>query len=75
MMLYVDEIRRSATQVLGDDVSAAAYAALQRFVNYRLYRRTIRELSQLGAQDLADLGLHRSEIRRVAWESVYGRRS
>lgn len=74
-MLYVDEIRRSAIQVLGDDISAAAYAAMQRVVNYRLYRRTVRELSQLGAHDLADLGLHRSEIRRVAEETVYGRRS
>ncbi|AWZ22536.1 conserved hypothetical protein [Roseovarius sp. EC-HK134] len=66
---------RSATAVLGEDLSAAVYAAMQRFVNYRTYRRTVNELSQLSAHDLADLGLHRSEIRRVAHETVYGHRS
>ena len=74
-MTYTTEINRSATKVLGEDISAAVYAAMQRIVDYRLYRRTIRELSQLSAHDLADLGLHRSEIRRVARETVYGRRS
>lgn len=73
-MAYTDEIRRTATQVLGEDLSAAVYAALRRVENYRLYRRTVRELSQLSAHDLADLGLHRSEIRRVAQETVYGQR-
>ena len=49
-------------------------AAVQRFNDYRAYRRTIRELSDLTSRDLADLGLHRSEIRRVAHDSVYGAR-
>lgn len=69
------DTRRSATAVLSEDLSAAIYAAMQRVVNYRTYRRTVNELSQLSAHDLADLGLHRSEIRRVAHETVYGHRS
>lgn len=69
------DTRRSAAAVLSEDLSAAIYAAMQRFVNYRTYRRTVNELSQLSAHDLADLGLHRSEIRRVAHETVYGHRS
>ncbi|MGX0975552.1 uncharacterized protein YjiS (DUF1127 family) [Roseovarius sp. MBR-51] len=69
------DIRRSAAAVLGEDLSAAVYAAMQRIANYRTYRRTVNELSQLSTHDLADLGLHRSEILRVAHETVYGHRS
>lgn len=68
-------ITRSFSAALGEDISAAVYAATQRFVNYRTYRRTVKELSVLSSHNLADLGLHRSEIRRVAHETVYGHRS
>lgn len=36
-----------------------------------LYRRTLRELSQLSARELADLGMNRSQIRRAALETAY----
>ncbi|SFO01485.1 protein of unknown function [Roseovarius lutimaris] len=73
MAIAVDT-RRATAHHLSEDLSVAVYAAVQRVVNYRAYRRTIRELSELSSYDLADLGLHRSEIRRVAHESVYGTR-
>jgi len=41
---------------------------------WALYRRTLHELSDMSGRELADLGLHRSEIRRVAFDSVYGAR-
>ncbi|MGX0877122.1 uncharacterized protein YjiS (DUF1127 family) [Roseovarius sp. MBR-154] len=66
---------RSAVQTLGEDLSAAVYAAVQRMAAYRTYRRTIRELQELSARELTDLGLHRSEIKRVAQDAVYGHRS
>lgn len=68
-------IRRSVYNVLAEDISAVAYSALQRILAYRTYRKTIAELSQLNARDLADLGLHRGEIRRIAHECVYGHRA
>ena len=73
-MAFATDTRRAAAHHLSEDLSVAVYAAMQRITNYRAYRRTIRELSELSSHDLADLGLHRSEIRRVAHESVYGTR-
>jgi uncharacterized protein YjiS (DUF1127 family) len=36
---------------------------------WRDYDRSVRELSRLGDRELADIGLSRSEITRVAWET------
>lgn len=38
---------------------------------YRVYRRTLTELQDLSDRDLADLGLHRSMLRSVAYQSAY----
>lgn len=40
--------------------------------DHRLFRETIEELSQLSDRDLSDLGIHRTQIREIAHESVYG---
>ena len=37
---------------------------------WKRYNASIRELSSLGDRELADLGISRSEIPRVAWESA-----
>ncbi|WP_198590246.1 DUF1127 domain-containing protein [Paracoccus zhejiangensis] len=37
-----------------------------------VYRQTVRELNALTARDLADLGIHRSMISRIAREAAYG---
>lgn len=44
----------------------------QRFHTYRQYRETVNGLSALSNRELADLGLHRSQIRAIALDSVYG---
>ncbi|CUJ86342.1 hypothetical protein RUE5091_00455 [Ruegeria denitrificans] len=45
-------------------------AAKTRFIRHRVYRRTVNELSDLSNRELADLGLHRSMIRRVALQAA-----
>lgn len=40
--------------------------------NYRKYRSTVRELSRLSNRELQDLGIHRSDIPRVAKVSIDG---
>lgn len=46
-------------------------AVATRYKKYCLYRETCDGLSALSNRDLADLGLSRSDIRRVALESAY----
>jgi uncharacterized protein YjiS (DUF1127 family) len=36
---------------------------------WKRYNASLRELSQLGDRELADMGISRSDIPRVAWES------
>jgi uncharacterized protein YjiS (DUF1127 family) len=51
---------------------ASAFGALAtRYKNYRLYRETFDGLSALSNRDLADLGIGRSDIRRVSIEATY----
>jgi uncharacterized protein YjiS (DUF1127 family) len=40
------------------------------FRAWRRYETSVRELSRLGDRELADIGLSRSEIPRVAWENA-----
>ncbi|MFT4014822.1 MAG: DUF1127 domain-containing protein [Paracoccus sp. (in: a-proteobacteria)] len=39
-----------------------------------VYRQTVRELSDLNARELADLGISRSMIRSVAHEAAWGKK-
>jgi uncharacterized protein YjiS (DUF1127 family) len=44
---------------------------LVRFLRqWRAYDANLRELSRLGDRELADIGISRSDIARVAWESA-----
>lgn len=43
----------------------------QRFARYRTYRRTLDELESMSDRELADIGLHRSQLRGIAWRSAY----
>ena len=39
------------------------------YQQWRRYNRSLSELSRLGDRDLADIGISRGDIPRVAWES------
>lgn len=44
---------------------------VERVAQYRLYRKTLDELSALGDRELADLGLNRTMLRSVAYKTAY----
>jgi uncharacterized protein YjiS (DUF1127 family) len=45
--------------------------SLIRFLQaWKQYNKSLNELSRLGDRDLADIGISRSDIPRVAWEST-----
>jgi len=47
------------------------FATLVRFINeWKRYNRSLRELSRLGDRELADIGISRSDIHRVAWKAA-----
>ena len=38
---------------------------------WRRYNTTLNELSHLGDRELADIGITRSDIPRIAWEDAH----
>ncbi len=54
-------------------VDGAFFANLwAKYQQHRMYRVTVKELSNLSGRELADLGLSRSSIKSAAYEAVYG---
>jgi uncharacterized protein YjiS (DUF1127 family) len=48
------------------------FAALVRFIQeWKRYNQSLNELSRLGDRELADIGISRSDIARVAWNSAH----
>ncbi|WP_179380840.1 DUF1127 domain-containing protein [Jannaschia marina] len=62
----------AASISLRDRIAARIETARADYAKWRVYRRTINELSALSNRDLADLGLSRSMIHGVALEAAYG---
>ncbi|MEI7805547.1 MAG: DUF1127 domain-containing protein [Hyphomicrobiales bacterium] len=47
------------------------FVAILRFLQtWKLYNKSLRELSRLGDRELADIGISRSDIPSVAWNSA-----
>ena len=48
------------------------FAALVRMIrDWKRYNRSVTELSRLGDHELADIGISRSDIQRVAWSAAH----
>ncbi|MEM6758243.1 MAG: DUF1127 domain-containing protein [Pseudomonadota bacterium] len=71
-MAYYNDIAQR-TDVLERLLATAAKlfndAATRRARN-RVFRVSMREMSVLSSRELADLGLHRSELKRIAWTAA-----
>ncbi|MEM9582694.1 MAG: DUF1127 domain-containing protein [Pseudomonadota bacterium] len=62
----------STSNVTVADRLRAVFADLSaRTRRARVYRTTLNELNDLSSRELADLGIHRSEIKRIAYEAAY----
>jgi uncharacterized protein YjiS (DUF1127 family) len=47
-------------------------AGLVRFIQqWKRYNQSLRELSRLGDRELADIGISRSDIPRLAWNAAH----
>ena len=50
------------------------FASLVRLIReWKRYNRSLNELSRLGDRELADIGISRSDIPRVAWNAAHQR--
>ena len=48
------------------------FAALVRMIrDWKRYNRSVTELSRLGDRELAEIGISRSDIQRVAWSAAH----
>ncbi|MCG7630406.1 DUF1127 domain-containing protein [Epibacterium sp. MM17-32] len=52
-------------------VAQMVQALREKIAQYRVYRQTLTELNALSGRELADLGLNRSMLKRVALEAAY----
>ncbi|MBD3678573.1 MAG: DUF1127 domain-containing protein [Rhodobacteraceae bacterium] len=57
---------------LRDRIAAVLKDLAERRERYNVYRTTVRELSSLSNRELADLGMHYSQIKRIAYDAAYG---
>jgi len=50
------------------------FASIVRFLReWKRYNQSVNELSRLDDRSLADIGISRSDIQRVAWSAVHPR--
>lgn len=66
-MAYISE----AQSGLMDRVRGFFADLNDRMARAKVYRTTFAELNALSGRELADLGINRTELRRIAYEAAY----
>jgi len=67
-------LRRPKEAAETDERIRIMLTSIVRFLReWRLYNRSVGELSRLGDRELADIGISRSDIARVAWTHAHRR--
>jgi uncharacterized protein YjiS (DUF1127 family) len=69
-MAYLNTFTRAAGFGFRDRIAALVRVYSEGAARRRVYRQTVSELMTLSDRELADLGIHRSLITRVALEAA-----
>ncbi|WP_089882527.1 DUF1127 domain-containing protein [Citreimonas salinaria] len=69
-MAYMTQGALRAQGGLLGRLAEARTALGERLARRAIYRRTLNEMSALSDRDLADLGIHRSQVRSIAWQAA-----
>lgn len=69
-MAHATHIATSADNGLAARFSTLVETIRLRAAKRKVFRQTFGELSSLSDRELSDLGLNRSEIRRIAWQAA-----
>jgi uncharacterized protein YjiS (DUF1127 family) len=69
-MAYTQTTRATIAPAGGRSASLFGGIA-ERVRRYRVYRQTLAELEALSSRELADLGIHHSMIRSLAYQAAY----
>ena len=72
IMAFVNQTR-PATHTLAERFDTFRANFAEASAKRAVFRKTIHELDALSNRDLADLGIHRSTIKAVAYEAAYGK--
>lgn len=72
MAFYTDITSRPSGSI-AEAFKAAYVKYVDRAARRAAYRQTVRELSALSSRELADLGMHHSNIKSVALEAMNSR--
>lgn len=70
-MAYANTTTNTALNGLSGRINALVADLRDRLARRRLYKQTRNELVALSDRELADLGLHRSMLNRIAWQAAY----
>lgn len=71
-MAFTQELQGYETGIVRR-MRAALELARANHAKRQVYNRTYAELNRLSGRDLADLGIHRSNIESIAREAAYGK--